>query len=108
MPLAELQCRWFAMLMANKVELPTAKKMRKTIEKRNRFVKKRYANPVKHSLECDWIPSMDELANIIGVKPNLFKYFFTDPKLWWRLFFGPLSSISVQIEGWVQFSVYFY
>jgi dimethylaniline monooxygenase (N-oxide forming) len=42
---------------------------------------------------------MDEIASKIGAKPNLFKYFFTDFKLWKELFFGPCVPYQFRLEG---------
>ena len=99
LPMGELQCRWFALLMANKSKLPDRDRMWKSIQGHKRRVSKRYADPVKHALECDWIPTMDWLANKVGVKPNLFKYFFVDPKLWFKLYFGPSLPYQFRLKG---------
>ncbi|CAG2173902.1 unnamed protein product, partial [Oppiella nova] len=40
-----------------------------------------------------------DLASILGVKPKLFKYFFTDPRLWWHLFFGPCVPYQYRLNG---------
>ena len=98
-PIAELQSRWFALLMADKVRLPDPKKMIKDIERRKVWVRKRFFDADRHSLEEEWIPYMDQLADMIGVKPNLLKYFFTDPKLWWHLFFGPCVAYQYRLKG---------
>ena len=98
-PIAELQSRWFSLLMADKLKLPTHKQMKKAIERKKIWVKKRFFDAERHSIQEDWIPYMDELAQIIGVKPNLTKYFFTDPKLWWNLLFGPCVPYQYRLKG---------
>ncbi|XP_054158413.1 flavin-containing monooxygenase 5-like [Oppia nitens] len=98
-PLAELQTRWFCRLMAGELQLPTADKMLKDIKRKNRWIRKRFHSPERHSLEVHWIPYMDQLAAILGVKPKLFKYFFTDPVLWWHLFFGPCVPYQYRLNG---------
>lgn len=99
LPVAELQSRWFALLMADKVELPIQKKMLSDIKKRKKWVKQHFPNWEKHAIEVYWIPCMDEIARLIGAKPNLLRYFFTDPKLWWHLFFGPCVPYQYRITG---------
>jgi dimethylaniline monooxygenase (N-oxide forming) len=42
---------------------------------------------------------MDELANIIGCKPRLYKYFFTDPQLAIRLLFQGLVPYQFRLDG---------
>jgi dimethylaniline monooxygenase (N-oxide forming) len=99
LPISEMQSRWFALLMANKLKLPTREKMIKDINRRKREVEKRYYDYERHVIQVDWIPFMDELANIIGVKPNLWKYLFTDPKLWKALYFGPCVPYQYRLSG---------
>ena len=45
--------------------------MWKEINGRNEMRAKRYPSTLRHTLEIDWLPMMDELAGMIGCKPNL-------------------------------------
>ncbi|CAG2182011.1 unnamed protein product, partial [Oppiella nova] len=65
-PIAELQARWFAQLMASHVKLPSKAKMFSDIKRRNRWVRKRFFNASRCALEEDWVPYMDDLASILG------------------------------------------
>jgi dimethylaniline monooxygenase (N-oxide forming) len=98
LPVGELQSRWFALLMANKLKLPTVEKMNENIALKKKFAK-RYYESERHTIQVDWIPFMDELATIVGVKPNLWKYFFTDHELWRALVFGPCVPYQYRLEG---------
>lgn len=51
------------------------------------------------STQVDWLPFMDELAKKVGVYPNLTKYFFTNPKLWFACWFGPGAAYQYRLEG---------
>ena len=51
------------------------------------------------SLQVDYIPYSDELANEIGCKPNFVKLFFSDPALALRCFFGPCTPVQFRILG---------
>ncbi|CAG2171035.1 unnamed protein product [Oppiella nova] len=42
---------------------------------------------------------MDELAGLMDVKPNLCKYFVTDPKLWFHMYFGPYVPYQYRLTG---------
>lgn len=47
----------------------------------------------------DYVPYMDELASIIGCKPNIPKMLLTDPVLAYHLFFGPNYPYVYRING---------
>ncbi len=98
LPIGELQSRWFALLMANKLKLPTVEKMNENITLKKKLMK-RYYESERHTIQVDWIPFMDELATIVGVKPNLWKYFLTDHELWRALVFGPCVPYQYRLEG---------
>lgn len=42
---------------------------------------------------------MDEIANLIGCKPNFLSMMFTDPKLAWKCFFGPFTPPQFRLRG---------
>jgi dimethylaniline monooxygenase (N-oxide forming) len=99
LPIGEMQSRWFALLMANKLKLPNVKAMNEDIEKKRCEAMMRYYESERHTIQVDWIPFMDELGAIVGVKPNLFKYFFTDHELWRALYFGYCVPYQYRLEG---------
>ena len=99
LPVAELQCRWFALLMADKLQLPTQEEMIKLIHKREENVKKNFPLNKKKIINGFWIERMDNLAQKIGATPDLVKYLFSDPILWWKLVFGPSLPYQYRLEG---------
>ncbi len=90
--------------MANKLKLPTVEKMNEDIEHKKKLMKRFYVSD-RHTIQVDWIPFMDELATIIDVKPNLWKYLITDPKLWKALFFGSCVTYQYRLKGFSYFSI---
>lgn len=96
---SEMQSRYFAQLMANKLELPDRQKMYAHIEAEEAFRSKKYYDSRRHDIEIEHFPYMDALASELGVKPNLFKYLFTDFKLWRALLFGPSVAYQFRLEG---------
>ena len=98
LPIGEMQSRWFAQLMANKLKLPDFETMMRDIEKKQQF-QKRFYESERHTIQVDWINFMDELAQELGVRPNLVKYFFTDPVLWRALLFGAAAPYQYRLEG---------
>lgn len=73
--------------------------MIKDIELKRNLMKQRFSQSERHTLQVDWVAFMEEIADIINVKPNLFKYLFTDPKLCFALTFGPSLSYQYRLEG---------
>lgn len=73
--------------------------MIKDIELKRNLMKQRFSQSERHTLQVDWVAFMEEIADIINVKPNLFKYLFTDPKLCFALSFGPSLSYQYRLEG---------
>jgi dimethylaniline monooxygenase (N-oxide forming) len=102
LPIGELQSRWFALLMANKLKLSTVQKMNEDIEHKKKLMKRFYVSD-RHTIQVDWIPFMDELATVVSVKPNLSKYFITNPKLWKALFFGLCVPYQYRLKGFFLF-----
>ncbi|KAI5620034.1 flavin monooxygenase isoform X1 [Silurus asotus] len=51
------------------------------------------------ALLVDFIPYLDSIAQEIGVRPNLFWLFFTDPGLGFRVLFGPCTPYQFRLCG---------
>lgn len=98
-PVAEAQGRWYALLMNGKLKLPRKEVMLKDIKKKEKALAKRYVGSRRHTVQVDYIPFLDELAEQIGVKPKLCKLFFTDTKLFWKLFTGPSLPYQYRLRG---------
>ncbi|XP_054708709.1 flavin-containing monooxygenase 5-like [Uloborus diversus] len=98
-PLSEMQCRWFAQILAGNLRLPSLKEMEKDIRCKNEMNDKRYVASTRHTIQVDWIPFMDEISSQIGAKPNLLKLAFTDPKLFLRCLNGPCLPYQFRLQG---------
>jgi len=98
LPIGELQSRWFALLMAGKLRLPSQEKMQKDIDKKVQF-QRRFYESERHTIQVDWVPFMDELATEIGAYPNIIKYMLTDPKLGLALLIGPSAPYQYRLDG---------
>jgi dimethylaniline monooxygenase (N-oxide forming) len=93
--LAELQVRWISAVLAGRCRLPPPEAMRKEIEEDQRRHRKhfptdhaRLPNLVSHFEYADFI--MEQL----GVRPNLWKLFFTDNKQWRILVSVPWTAFE--------------
>ena len=73
--------------------------MMKDIKRKREEMAKRYFPGPRHTMQIDWIPFLDELAEQFGARPRMFKYFFTDFRLWWELMFGPCYPYQWRLDG---------
>ncbi|TKR72296.1 hypothetical protein L596_019768 [Steinernema carpocapsae] len=100
MPISELQARVFmGQLTGETSPLPPKEQMIKIMERRNKFNQKIFVNRPRHTIQVDYVTYMDELAKLIGVKPDLSKYALTDPKLLKKLVFHGLVPYQYRLNG---------
>lgn len=59
----------------------------------------RYVKSERHTIQVDYVPHMDEIADEIGCKPNVKQLFLSDPKLAWEVLFGPCSPYQYRLFG---------
>lgn len=53
----------------------------------------------RHTIQADYVDTMEELADLVGVRPNLLSLAFADPKLAWHLLMGPCTPIQYRLQG---------
>ncbi|CAJ0940024.1 unnamed protein product, partial [Ranitomeya imitator] len=99
MVMAELQCRWATRLFKGLHKLPCNEGIKNEMLKDERLRKKWFATTVDNFRRTDYIMYMDDLASDIGVKPNIWKLFLTDPVLAWKVVFGPCNSYQFRLTG---------
>ncbi|XP_018414568.1 PREDICTED: dimethylaniline monooxygenase [N-oxide-forming] 5-like [Nanorana parkeri] len=99
MPISEMQCRLAARVFTGAKLLPSASAMKEDIRKKKEEMAKRYVFSQRHTIQVDYIEYMDELAESLGVKPDLWELLRTDPKLAWHVFFGPCTPYQYRIAG---------
>ena len=56
MPLAELQSKWVAGLLAGELRLPDKTTMRRSMEKKKEGLRKRYVHSTRHTIQVDFFP----------------------------------------------------
>ncbi|KAG9468504.1 flavin-containing monooxygenase 5-like [Eleutherodactylus coqui] len=105
MPISELQCRLATRIFTGKKLLPSISGMKEDIRKKKEEMEQRYVCSQRHTIQVDYLEYMDELAELLGVKPNFLNLFLTDPKLAWAVYFGPCTPYQYRISGpgkWVN------
>ena len=98
-PISELQSRWATRVFKGLALLPTQPEMEAAIKLMKDEMNKRYKKSQRHTIQVDWIKYMDTIASEFGVKPDLFKLFFTDPLLALRCYFGPCVPYQYRLMG---------
>ncbi|KAK8776716.1 hypothetical protein V5799_029939 [Amblyomma americanum] len=95
-PVAEMQARYVARVLAGRLPLPDVERQRKEASRR---ASSQPIDSDRYAAQVHWIAYMDELAGLIGVKPNLSRMAVTDPSLYRRCVFGPCLSYQFRLEG---------
>lgn len=101
-PIAEIQSRWFVMLLKNECKpLPSVEKMLAQTDRNRKRIAYRFGaeNVDKHLFEVEMMYYMDSLARRAGLMPNISSYLIKDPKLWWALLTKPCISAQYRLQG---------
>lgn len=98
LPIGELQARWFSLLMTEKLKLPSKEIMEADIDNKIKFHERFYESE-RHTIQVDWVNFMDELSKEIGCFPPLWKYLFTDFRLFLNLMFGACAPYQYRLVG---------
>lgn len=99
MPISELQARWATRVFKGLETLPSIGEVVSDIYTKKRAMTKRYVKSQRHTIQVDYMEYMDELASLIGVKPDVKSLLFKDPKLAWEVFFGPCTPYQYRLQG---------
>ncbi|XP_013400166.1 dimethylaniline monooxygenase [N-oxide-forming] 5 [Lingula anatina] len=98
-PIAELQCRWATRVFKGLCMLPSKEDMKTDILRKRHAMAKRYVPSQRHTIQVDYVPYMDELADQVGCKPDILKLFLTDPRLALEVLTGPCTPCQYRLCG---------
>ncbi|KAM5147794.1 flavin-containing monooxygenase 5-like [Mantella aurantiaca] len=99
MPISELQCRLATRVFKGLVKLPEKEAMTFDTAHKKFKMNNRYVASHRHTIQVDYVEYMDELATLLGVKPDLLHLFTTDPKLGFQVLFGPCTPYQFRLMG---------
>ncbi|XP_018425984.1 PREDICTED: dimethylaniline monooxygenase [N-oxide-forming] 5-like [Nanorana parkeri] len=99
MPISELQCRLATRVFKGLVKLPNKETMTIDIATKKFKISDRYVTSQRHTIQVDYIEYVDEIATLLGVKPDLLHLFITDPKLAFQVLFGPCTPYQFRLMG---------
>uniref|UniRef100_A0A3Q3VS32 Flavin-containing monooxygenase n=1 Tax=Mola mola TaxID=94237 RepID=A0A3Q3VS32_MOLML len=60
---------------------------------------KKYVTCQRHTIQVDYINYMDEIAELVGVRPNFLRLLLTDPRLGLSVTFGPCTPYQYRLRG---------
>lgn len=98
-PVVEAQSRLAAYVLSGRVKLPAREEMEADIAICKEELKRRYISSPRHHIQSDFVSYLDEINDLFGARPNLFKLFFDDFELWWALMFGPHLAYQYRLQG---------
>lgn len=99
MPVSEMQCRLATRVFQGLVKLPSKSEMWQNINEKQAAMALRYNKSQRHTIQVDYIAFMDELAELIGCKPDFKKLLLTDIKLAFQCYFGPCTPYQFRLMG---------
>ncbi|HEX9827262.1 MAG TPA: NAD(P)-binding domain-containing protein [Flavobacteriaceae bacterium] len=99
-PIMEMQSRYCALIFSKDMKLPNPEAMKLSIDEDIAHYKEQFEG------NCDRIRSlvdyhhyMNGMSKIIGCYPPIIRYFFTNPKLWLHLMYGPTQATQFRLTG---------
>lgn len=99
-PIMEMQSRFFALICTGKQKLPIPAEMeRVTCIDRAVYLEQFEHNAHRARSLVDYHRYMDDIADLIGCKPPLWKYFFLHPRIWMRIVYGATQATQFRLQG---------
>eukprot|EP01135_Chromosphaera_perkinsii_P002047 Nk52_evm8s216 gene=Nk52_evmTU8s216 len=99
-PIMEMQARYYALVAAGKLSLPSLDEMKKDI------VLWKKCNEEQFGLHATSIPTlvdylhyMDGMASLVECQPPLMHLLLTQPMLWYRIVYGPIQASQYRFVG---------
>ncbi|XP_068566529.1 flavin-containing monooxygenase 5-like [Cebidichthys violaceus] len=99
MPISEMQARWATRVFKGCIKLPSVASMLKDVQCKQETMAKRYVSSQRHTIQVDYAPYMDEIAELVGVRPSLLRLLLTDPRLGLNLMLGPVTPYQYRLGG---------
>ncbi|CAJ0566356.1 unnamed protein product, partial [Mesorhabditis spiculigera] len=99
MPLSEMQARVFFAQLRGDVKLPSRDLLEQDAVMQKAAMAKRYVNSPRHTLQVDFVPYMEGLAELIDCQPKPWDFATTDPRLFKEVFFGPNVAYVYRLSG---------
>uniref|UniRef100_A0AC34Q3L2 Flavin-containing monooxygenase n=1 Tax=Panagrolaimus sp. JU765 TaxID=591449 RepID=A0AC34Q3L2_9BILA len=99
MPISEMQSRVFFAQFSGQISLPSKESMVEWVSATKAAMKARYVESPRHTIQVDYDVYMDQLADLIGCRPNILKHLWKDPALGQKLLTGPITAYTYRLDG---------
>ncbi|KAH9514514.1 Cyclopentanone 1,2-monooxygenase (CPMO) [Bulinus truncatus] len=99
MPIAEMQCRLATRVFKGETFLPPKHKMWEDVREKEASMAKRYVKSQRHTIQVDYLPFMDELAELVGCKVNYCDLLKKDPILAFKVMFDTVTPYTYRLYG---------
>ncbi|XP_034002802.1 dimethylaniline monooxygenase [N-oxide-forming] 5-like [Trematomus bernacchii] len=99
MTISEMQARWATRVFKGCTKLPSVASMLKDVQCKQETMAKRYVPSQRHTIQVDYLNYMDEIAGLLGVRPNIPRLLLTDPRLGLKVLFGPGTPYQYRLKG---------
>ncbi|KAJ3019731.1 Cyclopentanone 1,2-monooxygenase (CPMO) [Thoreauomyces humboldtii] len=100
MPVAEMQARWVARVVAGKTDLPSPSDMRDEVDLDWTRHQHNFLPKERHTIEVEYVTYMDELASKIGCKPDVWQMIRQgELGLASKVLFGPAIPAQFRLQG---------
>ena len=99
MPISEMQCRVATRIIKGSSSLPSHGDMWTDIRNTKSLMNHRYAQSRRHTIQVEYQDYMDQLAEIIGCKPDIVGLMKKDPVLAFNVVWGPCTPYQYRLAG---------
>ncbi|XP_013068490.2 flavin-containing monooxygenase 5-like [Biomphalaria glabrata] len=99
MPIAEMQCRLATRVIKGESFLPPKQRMWEDIREKEANMAKRYVKSQRHTIQVDYLPFMDELAELVGCKVDNWDLLKKDPVLAFKVMFDTVTPYTYRLYG---------
>lgn len=98
-PIAEMQARLLSGVFSGRINLPDMEKMKKAVEAdAQRYNKDRKVYSARLTSQVDYHFYMEELAGLVGCRPQLWRL-IGKPKMLFIFLFGPMACYQYRLNG---------
>jgi dimethylaniline monooxygenase (N-oxide forming) len=98
-PVPEMQARWLAGILTKRLKMPSVEMMKKVIKKDAEIYNQVRPNHADRlTFLVDYHALMEELAGIVGCRPQLSRLIL-QPKVLYKVLFGPMTCCQYRLHG---------
>jgi dimethylaniline monooxygenase (N-oxide forming) len=97
---AEMQARYLALLLSGERRLPSPDEMERDTGAQSALDLEQFpADAQRLRALTDYLRFIEGMARQIGCRPPLMRLFFTEPRTWIKMVFGPLAAAQFRFAG---------